>query len=80
MKDRVRDEDVRLSDVISSLRTIFTIDNEYIMEIFDKWADSQSTLLNNRVVEIQERLYEKGITIQLSPEQINTLINDYDDE
>jgi len=76
LKDRIRDEDVRLSDVITSLKVIFTVSDEDIMAIVDEWADSQSTLLNNRLVEIQERLYKKGITIQLSPEQINTLIDD----
>jgi hypothetical protein len=78
LRDRIRDEDVRLSDVITSLKVIFTVSDEDIMTIVDEWADSQSTLLNNRLVEIQERLYKKGITIQLSPEQINTLIDDED--
>ena len=76
IKDRVREEEVKLSDVISSLKVIFTVSDEEIMAIFDEWADSQSLLLNNRLVEIQERLYKNGITIELSPQQINTLIED----
>jgi hypothetical protein len=76
LKDRIRDEDVRLSDVITSLKVIFTVYDEDIMAIVDEWADSQSILLNNRLVEIQERLYKNGITIELSPQQINTLIED----
>ena len=76
LKDRVRDEEVRLSDVINSLKTIFTVSDEEIMTIFDEWSDSQSILLNNRLVEVQERLYKAGITIELSSQQINTLIED----
>lgn len=76
LKDRVREEEVRLSDVINSLKTIFTVSDEEIMTIFDEWSDSQSILLNNRLVEIQERLYKIGVTVDLSPQQINTLIED----
>lgn len=76
LKDRVREEEVKLSDVINSLKTIFTVSDEEIMTIFDEWSDSQSILLNNRLVEIQERLYKIGVTVDLSPQQINTLIED----
>lgn len=76
LKDRIREEEVKLSDIINSLKTIFTISEEEIMVIFDEWADSQSILLNNRLVEIQERLYKIGVTVDLSPQQINTLIED----
>lgn len=76
LKDIVREEEVKLSDIINSLKTIFTISEEEIMVIFDEWVDSQSILLNNRLVEIQERLYKIGVTVDLSPQQINTLIED----
>ena len=76
LKDRIREEEVKLSDVINSLKNIFTVSDEEIMTIFDEWADSQSILLNNRLVEIQERLYKIGVTVDLSPQQINTLIED----
>jgi hypothetical protein len=76
LKDRIRDEDIKLSDVISSLKVIFTVSDEEIMTIFDEWADSQSILYYQRLFEIQERLYKNGITIKLSPQQINTLIED----
>ena len=76
IKDRIADNNVRLSDVISSLITIFSLTEEEMMVLFDKWADSQSILLNNRLVEIQEHLYKNGVDIQLTPHQINMLMED----
>jgi hypothetical protein len=78
IKGRRGGEDIRLSELIASLKVIFSIGDEEISPIIDTWADYQTILINNRIVDIQNRLYEKGITVQLSPSQLNTLMDDED--
>ena len=52
------------------------MDETTLMNIFEKWAEAQEILINNRIVEIKERLYAMGITVELSVDQMNTLIED----
>jgi len=73
VKDRINGEDVKLSAVMQSLNVIFDIDENEMLHIFDDWCDYQNTLLNNRLVEIQEKLYAAGVTIELTPQQKDKL-------
>ncbi len=76
LKDRVYDKNVYLKDVLSLLKETFTMDETELMNIFGKWSESQEILINNRIVEIKERLYAMGVTIELSVDQMNTIIED----
>jgi len=78
IKGRRGGEDIRLSELIASLKVIFSIGDEEISPIIDTWADYQTVLINNRIVDIQTRLYEKGVTVQLSPSQLNIIMDDED--
>lgn len=78
IKGRRGGEDIRLSELIASLKVIFSIGDEEISSIIDTWADYQTVLINNRIVDIQNRLYEKGVTVQLSPSQLNIIMDDED--
>lgn len=78
IKGRRGGEDIRLSELIASLKVIFSIGDEEISSIIDIWADYQTVLINNRIVDIQTRLYEKGVTVQLSPSQLNIIMDDED--
>lgn len=74
--DRVSGNTVHLRDVLILLKETFTMDETTLMNIFEKWSETQETLINNRIVEIKERLYAMGITIELSVDQMNTIIED----
>jgi hypothetical protein len=76
LKDRVNDANVHLKDVLILLKETFTMDETQLMDIFGKWSESQEILINNRIVEIKERLYAMGVTIELSVDQMNTIIED----
>ena len=76
--DRVNGGAIRLKDVLELLKETFTMDETHLMDIFGKWSESQETLINNRIVEIKERLYAMGVTIELSVDQMNTIIEDED--
>jgi hypothetical protein len=76
LKDRVNDANVHLKDVLTLLKETFTMDETQLMDIFGKWSESQEILINNRIVEIKERLYAMGVTIELSVDQMNTIIED----
>ena len=76
LKDRVNDANVHLKDVLALLKETFTMDETQLMDIFGKWSESQEILMNNRIVEIKERLYAMGVTIELSVDQMNTIIED----
>lgn len=76
LKDRVDDRNVHLKDVLSLLKETFTMDESQLMDIFGKWSENQEILINNRIVEIKERLYAMGVTIELSVDQMNTIIED----
>lgn len=76
LKDRVNDANVHLKDVLALLKETFTMDETQLMNIFGKWSESQEILMNNRIVEIKERLYAMGVTIELSVDQMNTIIED----
>jgi hypothetical protein len=49
------------------------ISEEESLKIFDDWADQQLTFINNRVVELQERLHKNGYSVQ------NLTLEDYED-
>lgn len=78
IKGRRGGEDVRLSELIDSLKVIFSINYEEISPIIDAWADYQTILINNRIVDIQNRLHKEGITVELSTSQYNILMDDED--
>ncbi len=76
LKDRVNNANVHLKNVLALLKETFTMDETELMNIFGKWSESQEVLINNRIVEIKERLYAMGVTIELSVDQMNTIIED----
>jgi|694.fasta_scaffold16471_10 deoxyribodipyrimidine photolyase len=73
VKEIISDNDVKLSEVISLTKLIFMISEEESLKIFDDWADQQLTFINNRVVELQERLHKNGYSVQ------NLTLEDYED-
>lgn len=73
--DRVNDTDIGLKTVLLSLEEMFSVPQDKIHEIFEKWSDNQAILINNRIVELQERLYIlTGKTITLTPNDLNKLL------
>ena len=78
IKGRRGEDDIRISELIASLKVIFSINDEEVSPIIDAWADYQILLINNRIVDIQNRLHKEGVTVQLSPSQYNTLMDDED--
>lgn len=62
--DRAGDS-IRLITVIQSLSVIFAVDEETLFSVVDKWCETQAIMLNNRVVEMQERLYKVGLNIRV---------------
>lgn len=67
-------DDISLKSMISSLKIIFSVTDDVIMLVLDKWIDFQGILINNRIVEIQEKLYGLGIVIELSEDEKDTLL------
>jgi hypothetical protein len=80
LKDLINGGDVKLSEVMKSIPTIFDVEENDSLHIFDKWCDQQNILLNNRLVEMQEKLYSAGINIELNSEQKNKVSEDWDVE
>jgi len=74
IRDRIYDNDEKLSDVIKSIYEIFDISETEALSIFDIWCEQQDILLNNRIVVIKEILYKQGIDIELSATQMNELL------
>ena len=73
--DRVNDTDIGLKTVLLSLEEMFSVPQDKIHEVFERWSDNQAILLNNRIVELQERLYVlTGKTITLTPNDFNKLL------
>ena len=74
--DKVDDVDVSLKEVTQSIITIFGIDETLLMNIFDKWADEQATLLNNKIADIRYKLYEEtGVELELTTKDLNNLMD-----
>ena len=73
--DRLNDTDIGLKTVLLSLEEMFSVTQDKILEVFERWSDNQAILLNNRIVEVQEQLYLlTGKTINLTPNEINKLL------
>ena len=73
--DKVDNVDVSSKQVIQNVILIFNIDETEIMNIFDKWADNQATLLNNKIADIRYKLYEQtGVELQLTTNDLNQLV------
>lgn len=73
--DKVDEVDVPLKEAIQSIITIFGIDETVLMNIFDKWADEQATLLNNKIADIRYKLYEEtGVDLELTTKDLNNLM------
>lgn len=73
--DKVDNVEVSSKQVIQNVILIFNIDETEIMNIFDKWADNQATLLNNKIADIRYKLYEQtGVELQLTTNDLNQLV------
>ena len=73
--DKVNDVDIGLKQVLLSMEEMFSISQDNIHEVFERWSDNQAILINNRIVELQERLYVlTGKTITLTPNDLNKLL------
>lgn len=73
--DRINDVDIGLKAVMLSMEEIFSVPKDKIYEVFEKWSDNQGIIINNRIVELQEKLYIlTGKSITLTPNDINKLL------
>ena len=73
--DKLDNLEVSLKQVIHNVILIFNIDETEIVRIFDKWADNQVTLLNNKIADIRYKLYEQtGVELQLTTNDLNQLV------
>ena len=80
IRDRVNESNIRLADAIISLKDIFSVDDDMLMSLIDKWCDQQIILLNNRIVHIREELYKKGVDIEISVDQMNSMLLETDEK
>jgi hypothetical protein len=73
--DKVNDTDIGLKTILLSMEEIFSVSQDKIHEVFERWSDNQAIIINNRIVELQEQLYIlTGKSITLSPNDINRLL------
>lgn len=70
-------KDIDLKYLFSLITDGFDLSEDELLFIFEKWAKNELTLLNNRIVDIQEKLHQNGYTVTLSTEQLNELIDDF---
>lgn len=70
--------DISLVHLLTDISNIFSIDGDETYKIFEKWADYQTTLINNRITDILEKLHNEGVDVKLSVEQYNILLSDLD--
>ena len=80
VRDRVNESNIKLADAIISLKDIFSVDDDMLMSLIDKWCDQQIILLNNRIVHIREELYKKGVDIEISVDQMNSMLLETDEK
>lgn len=80
IRDRVNESNIKLADAIISLKDIFSVDDDMLMSLIDKWCDQQIILLNNRIVHIREELYKKGVDIEISVDQMNSMLLETDEK
>lgn len=60
---------------------IFSVSQEEIHKVFEKWSDKESVIINNRIVELQEQLYIiSGKSVVISPNDINKLLDKVSEE
>lgn len=75
--DRIQKCEVRSLDILSSLESIFELDKLEIECIYVEWAEQKEIELNNRIVDIQTKIFiETGRAIRLSPVEVNTIIDE----
>jgi uncharacterized FlaG/YvyC family protein len=75
LHDKIDGVDVSLQEAMKSIITIFGVDETLLMGIFDKWADEQATLINNRIADIRYKLYEEtGVELELTTKDLNSLM------
>lgn len=73
--DRVNNTDIGLKTVLLSLHEMFSVPQDKIHEVFEKWSDNQSILIKYRIIELQEQLdILTGKTIILTPNDVNRLL------
>ena len=76
LRERLSNDDVSLKEVLNQLDIIFSLSEEELRTVFEIWCDKKSIEINNLIVDMQDKLYQlTGKTIQVSPEQINGLID-----
>ena len=79
--DKVSESDISLKTVLISMTEIFSVSQEEIHKVFEKWSDKESVIINNRIVELQEQLYIiSGKSVVISPNDINKLLDKVSEE
>jgi hypothetical protein len=65
-------ENEALRSVISTMQKIFSTTEEVIYHAFEDWCDREAISINNRIVDLQDKLYlETGKVINLDINDIN---------
>ena len=76
LRERLSNDDVSLREVLKQLDIIFSLSEEELRTVFEIWCDKKSIEINNLVVEMQDKIYQlTGKTIQVTPEQMNGMID-----
>jgi len=77
IEDKEQKINVSSKEVIVILMEIFAVSEDEVNEIFDAWADTKQTILNNKIADLRYMLYEKtGVELQLTPADLNKLIEE----
>jgi ferritin len=56
---RNTNNEIHLSEVYVDIKNVFSLDDDNLNKVFDKWIDDQITIINNNMVKIQYYLNEK---------------------
>jgi len=79
IKNRRTNETLAINELFNNLKKIFSINDINLLDtVYNEWCNQQEILLNNRMVEMQEKLYQQGIEIKVTEADVlRSMEDDY---
>lgn len=72
--DKTEHKDIGVKSVLGSIKKIFDVDNDELIQIFDEWSEKKAIELNNKVADLRYKIHAAtGLDVELTVNDLNKL-------
>lgn len=72
--DKLSENNIPIGEITKELCGVFSMNSEELFQPLIKWIERENVLLNNKIFEIQEKLWQKDVELKLTNAELDNLI------